>query len=417
MMELMGQRQSGRPEDRGALPWPPPVGPPRSAPSLRRWWPLLVIGLIAVVVVGVLAHPSRPLATPTPSPTPAPTTSTQATATRSTSTQAKTTAPQTPALLTSPAPSRPTTTAAGHPLLGVTAGWQLFGWGSGNLVRIRPASGQVIRTAVPALDSSGPVTLLVGPDRALIRPGDRVTGYGVRDGEPATILAGTLSNGGSIVPGPDPDHLWANTGSNGGPDVMTLVDWSGHATTTAFPVPTGWYGSYASSDGAGGLLFGTEDGKIAHLTQGRAGTLADQPLLAVGPTGYLFQSCDTPTTCVITEQDRTTGRRHPVGRPAPARGHIATGLIAADGRTATWTETKDNNPQVRMYLLDLATGVQRTLRINSAGRDGSFVYSPDSRWLFATADTGRLIAIEVSTGTPHDLGVALPALTLLAVRS
>src|ERR1022692_5095392 len=67
-----------------------------------------------------------------------------------------------------------TVTSVGHPLLGVRAGWELFGWGSGEVVRIQLAAGRITRTTVPPLQSTGPVTFLTGPHQVIIRPLDFV---------------------------------------------------------------------------------------------------------------------------------------------------------------------------------------------------------------------------------------------------
>ena len=75
------------------------------------------------------------------------------------------------------------------------------GRGAGFLVRIQPAAGQLTRTTVPDLLSGGPVYLLAGSDRVVIRPLDNVAGYLVVDGKPARQLS-PLLNQGPILAGP-----------------------------------------------------------------------------------------------------------------------------------------------------------------------------------------------------------------------
>ncbi len=145
-----------------AQSWPPPARAGNSAGRTLRWWPLLLIGLIAVVVVAVVLHPRAPLATPTP--VPPPTASTRSVVSRTTPTTPSP-RPSMPPLLTDPAPVSPRTTDLGRPVLGITAGWELFGRGPDSMVRIELAKGRLTRTAVPGLGSSGPVSFLVGPDR------------------------------------------------------------------------------------------------------------------------------------------------------------------------------------------------------------------------------------------------------------
>ena len=51
----------------------------------------------------------------------------------------------------------------GHRLLGVTAGWQVFGYGPNQVIRIQLARGRITRTTVPPLQSNGPVFFLACP--------------------------------------------------------------------------------------------------------------------------------------------------------------------------------------------------------------------------------------------------------------
>jgi hypothetical protein len=155
------------------------VSPPPGGLRWRRWYPLLLVGLIvAVVAVSLLAggHSS-----PTGS------TGTVPAATIPVPTHGATVAA--PSLL-------PVETIdIGRSLLAVPTGWELFGRG-GDVVRIQLRAGRITRTAIPALQSTGPIYLVVGPDRAVIRPLDFVTGYVVPDGQPARPLSGALGNGG-----------------------------------------------------------------------------------------------------------------------------------------------------------------------------------------------------------------------------
>ncbi len=86
---------------------------------------------------------------------------------------------------------------AGDPLLGVTAGWDLFARSGSELIRIQLALGRFIQTFVPTLASGNPdVSFLVGAHEAVIRPFDEVPGYVVPDHEEARLLTGPLSGGG-----------------------------------------------------------------------------------------------------------------------------------------------------------------------------------------------------------------------------
>ena len=54
--------------------------------------------------------------------------------------------------------------------------------GPDGVVRIELARGRITRTAVPPVDSSGPISFLAGPGSAIVRPLDAVAGYAVPDG-------------------------------------------------------------------------------------------------------------------------------------------------------------------------------------------------------------------------------------------
>ncbi len=114
-----------------------------------------------------------------------------------------------------PAPSPPPpvkVTDVGHPLLGVTADWQLFGLSADSVVAIRLNAGQITRTFLPQQEGSGPVSFIVGPRQAIVRPLDNVPGYLVPDGRPARQLTGMLASGSLLLPGPDPAQEWVVSG-------------------------------------------------------------------------------------------------------------------------------------------------------------------------------------------------------------
>lgn len=180
--------------------WPAEGNTGYSAVRSTRWWPLLLVGLVAVVVVAVVLHPRTPLAAPKPTPVPLPTASTALTTART----APSHRPAPLALLTDPPPTTPGTVDLGHPILGVTAGWDLFGRGMDSVVRIELAKGRLTRTAVPSLRSSGSVSFLAGPDRAIIRPLDFVPGFAVRDGHNAATSPERWTTAARCFPDPTP---------------------------------------------------------------------------------------------------------------------------------------------------------------------------------------------------------------------
>lgn len=383
-----------------------------------RWWPLLLIGLVAVVVVAVVLHPRAPLATPTPVPPPPTPVPTQSVVSRTAATT-QTPRPSTLPLLTDPAPVSPRTTDLNGPVLGITAGWELFGLGPDSMVRIELAKGRLTRTAVPGLRSGGSVDFLVGPDRAVIRPLDFVPGFAIEDGRNATDLAGALDHGGPLIPGPDAGHVWADTAAQGSQDVMTLVDWQGRLTPTHFVVPTGWPSVVgATSDGAGNVLLTAPDGATYQARPDGRRLVTAGTVLASGPTGYLVSECGAARKCQTLVLDRRTGTRK-VLKFAIIPHLGGTGLISPDGKTAAVVDVPHvGSSAVRLSLVDMTSGAVHPLGagIGTPIRDASMIWAPDSRRLFVATDTGRVAVVDRTTRTVGDLGLRLPAIEQLAIR-
>ncbi len=130
-----------------------------------------------------------------------------------------------------------TVTEAGHRLLGVTAGWDLFGFSPGRVVRVQLALGRVTRTTVPPVQSTGPVSLIVGPGQVIILPLDNVPGYFVPDGQSARPLVAALSHGGIAIPGPSPGLVWFQAGYQ--VRTLTLDRLNGTAQGPSIPLPAG----------------------------------------------------------------------------------------------------------------------------------------------------------------------------------
>jgi hypothetical protein len=365
----------------------------RPGPRWPRW---LLAGLAAVVVVFLVvqnAYRTTPSAAPSPTPT--------------------LVEPSRTSVPASPSPTGPVTTEAGHPLLGVTAGWELYALSSSGLVRVQPARGRVTVTPLPPLRSTGPVMLTVGRDWAIVRPLDVVPGYLVPDGQPARALTGALDKSPYAFPGPDPDHVWAPPPMDGPPPVMTLVDVNGRPSGPSISIPNGMDGpvfpdgtGYLLLTGPGGVYQARPDG-IRRVTSGG--------LLAAGPTRWLTLECDERFRCDTVVIDRSTGTRRilPIDGAAPTSGP---GFISPDGRVAAMVES--DRAGVSVHLLDLAAGTDRRLDVpvNVGYADAGVVWSPDSRWLFMIGGTGTVLPVDGATGQVYDLGVPLPPVTQLAVR-
>jgi hypothetical protein len=306
------------------------------------------------------------------------------------------------------------TTTLGRPVLRVPAGWELFARGPGVMVRVQLATGKITRTVVPQLDSSGPVSFVVGPDRAIIRPLDFVPGYEVRDGKPTHELSGAFGSGGVALPGPDRGHVWVQAGA-GRSASMTLVGFDGRRTHTSIPIPRG--GTFASADGTGYLLFELTGGVYRATPAGLRRVTAGQ-VLAVGPTRWLTLECDSRHNCTPTVIDRVTGHRRTL--PASlARYFAGGGLISPDGRTAALFRAEFTG-YLALHLIDLATGADRATGVTLAPPSdlpGPFVWSPDSRWLFAADSHEQLTVVDNRTGRVHFLGVGVTGVRQVGFRT
>ena len=374
----------------------------RGAQPRQRWLWLL---LAAVLAAGLIVQANRDTSSPAAAPSP-----------RSPASPAA--SPRITQVSQLPSMAPVTVTRLGGTLLGETGGWTLFGRGEGTVVRIELARGEITRTAVPLLQSSGPVSFVPAAGEVIIRPLDFVPGYAVPDGQPAQRLSSAFGPGGPAFPGPDPGHVWAVTGEEPSPTVgLTSLD--GHPTGTVIRLPPGSSSLEAVGDGAGYLLVMTPDG-LYRAQPGRVQRISSGSLLAVGPTGWLVAECDRLRRCQRILIDRATNRRHTLG-PETANGgsRAPWGAISPDGRTAAVFDVGSDGFNT-LQLLDLHTGALHASGIDLAEpvNDGTIRWSPDSRWLFAVKPLGGLAVLEPATGRVDSTLVSqLPPLTQLAVRA
>ena len=351
-------------------------GSPR--PPGRHWprWPLILAGAAVLAVAAVLIagrHRVKPAAAPPPV----------------------------------------TVTEAGHPLLGVRAGWELLGYGPGRAVRVQLARGRVTQTLVPALDSSGPFSFVTGPTQMVIRPLDFVPGYLVPDGKPSRPLRGRLSHGGSVIPGPRPGEVWLDNS----PQSLTLVRLGGSTTGVSIHLPPGgWW--LASPNGRGYVLL-SGVGEIYDVWPGGSRRIGGM-LAAVGPTRWLTVNCYRPHRCADVITNTATGAQRQLGGPpVTSVSAAAPGIIAPDGATAAIFRVTPGG-QVTLHLLSLVTGTDRQIAVRlsqSSVGPGTLAWSPDSRWLFAVTADGRLAVVNAGTLQVGGLGVRLPWLSQITTRT
>lgn len=382
--------------DVGPEPRPSGVGRPTKG-HLRRWLAPLSVLVVAVGLIGVLVHDGRrPPAVPA-APHPAPAT--------------------VPSSGTSSATSEPpvTVTRISHPLLGVLAGWEIFGRGDRAVIRVQLAAGRITRTTVPALQSTGPVSFVIGASQALIRPIDFVPGYVVPDGRPAVRPPPGLAVG-PAFPGPDPGHVWVPSTTTPGTR-MILVAFDGSASGQSIPIPAGGNALSATPDGGGYLLFpGT--GGIYDSRPGALRRVTTGALLAAGPSGWLVTECDDADRCTAVVVDRRTGTRRTIG-PAPAN-TAWPGVISPDGTTAAFSTVDTASGQLTSDLLSIPSGTRHAIdpvvdHIDQS--TGTAVWSPDSRWLLTLGQDGTLDAVDAQTGRARLLDASLPNLDQLGVRA
>jgi hypothetical protein len=373
--------------------------PPGDRPR-RRWagrFPLLIALVLVAAFVAYQVHRSNLVAAPAPS-TPATTSA----------------PPSTPAAAPASASTVPAPVASdvGHALLGATSGWELIGLGAEGVVRIQPAAGRITRTPLPPLNTTGPVSLVAGPNWTMVRPLDSVVGYLVPDGQPARELTGELSHGGPVAPGPDDSSVWIIKVTSSGP-VMTLIDTQGQPAgpTLAFPRDGG---GQLTPDGTGYLIFEGIGGAYDVRPDGLR-RITTGAVVAVGPTRWLALECDDAYRCTTVAIDRRTGARRTLS--APSQAYRPFGVISADGARAAFFTTDPAGLTVT-HLVDIASGEDRVLPLPSQvnGDSSTLAWSPDGRWLFVASPTGTLYTVEAATGQVRDLGVHLPPVSQIVVR-
>jgi hypothetical protein len=316
-----------------------------------------------------------------------------------------------------PAPSGPdsvTVIELGRRLLDVPANWELFGQGRGVVVRIELRHGRITRTAVPEVGSSSPIFFVVGRDRAIVHPMDSVAGYVVQDREPATGLPPGLDQATSVLPGPDPGHVWAET-ETGTASALSLLTLDGRPAGIQIPIPRD--ATVQASDRAGNVLMygvgGMYDARPDGMHRITSGTL-----LAVGPTRWLTLECDERYHCAGVVIDRATGDRHALRTPLDAYEQNS-GAVSPDGRTVALLQPNGIGTST-VHLVELDTGADRLTGVTTSsdqtmgGR--TFVWSPDSRWLFVTTGNGRLLALD-HTGHPVVLKVPVGPIDQIALRA
>lgn len=297
-------------------------------------------------------------------------------------------------------------------ILGVSAGWELFVRGGNDLVRIELAEGRVTRTALPTLTSGGPVSLVVGPERAMIRPFDHGDGYVVADGEPARTLPSALNRGGPVFRGPRPGTVW--TMPNPSKAVLRRMD-NGAAAGRSVSLPASSHP--LGPDRRGNLVVSSTGG--AYLTRPDGlDRITTGEVLAVGSTHFLVRECDERARCADVLVNRADGSRRVLIENAGNR-YQPQGLIAPDGSVAALPQRRVAGED-GIRLVELASGATTTIDVSGSSGPRAYrhkmTWSPDGTWLFVNAGAGRVVAINANTHEVRTLGVELASVSQLAVR-
>lgn len=316
-----------------------------------------------------------------------------------------------------PPPPPVAVTNVGHRILGVRAGWALFGLDSSGVVAVQFSRGQITRTALP-LESGSPVSLIVNSDKVIVRPLDNVPGYVVPDGQPAQLLTGVLSHGALLLPGPVADEEWDIRGQQS----ISLVGARGQVLRTGLAGLPGRFTLLASTaDGSGNVLLSGNNGQQYDMGSGvlrPVGAL----LVAVGPRDWLGLSCDQQRNCQKVVITAATGARRLL--PGPAFSATTNwpwlspaGVTAPDGSTAALLVSSTFGATA-LDLVNLTSGAVTAVQASVVPHAGSqtLAWSPDSRWLFVITATGQLAAVNPRTGHVQDLGLGLSGLRKIAIR-
>lgn len=386
----------------GEIEWldgSPPDQPDGGRPGASwRWYAVGFVALVVVVlVIAVQRSPSHKAA-------------------HSTSSAPGTTAPRTPpstqsaSAQTLPNAASITVTNLGRPLLDVPRGWDLFARDSDAVLRIQLATGRVVRTPMPPLLGDGPMSLLAGPDRVIVKSWQS-GGVVIRDDQPARSLTGALAGYGPVLPGPEPGQLWIQPHGNADdPQHMTLVGFDGRqgddisVEVAGMPSPDG--AGYLLSYLTGGI-YDARPGSLRRITTGA--------LLAIGPTRWLTEECDAQHRCTTDVINRSTGAHHVLGPGSDS--DAPTGVISPDGRTAAVLHSEQ---PLTLSMLDLTTGVDHQTRVEidrDAAFDGtSMVWTPDGRWLIVADMTGHLVVVD-DAGHSRVLTNQITRVSQLALRA
>lgn len=398
----------------------------------HRLWLLVAVGVVVAGVIAVFVirrgtePPAQPAAvdatTTPPSPSAASRTTASATASatprptsHSTATSTGSSFVRTWRLPKTTPPHRVSVSHLNTAWLDASSDWQVFLRTTKDLLRIDVADGTVVRTAVPTLQSGGPVSFVVRRGAVLIHPNDNVPAYVVPDGQPPHRAPHSVGEGGWVYAGPKPNQVWVQGAE--GYDTWQLKRLDGRPVGPTVTIPR-QFEAFARPDGAGHLLVAGPGGVYVATRQGFHRVTTGE-VIASGPATLLTLECDAQAHCGLVVVDRRSGDRHPVPGPwPPAR--VRSGVTSPDGSTAALGVYPGGDVAPTLRLLDLATGQSTDVAVHlsqfGSAADRSMAWSPDSEWLFVVAAGGNLKAVNAATGQVRAVPVAHLHVEAVAVR-
>jgi hypothetical protein len=268
------------------------------------------------------------------------------------------------------------------------------------VVRIEVDQGRVVTTPVGPVTSTAPAFLAVGPSVAVVRPYDHVAGYVVADTGAVTPPSGLLDEGTFMTCSDGRrDRVWLAR------ETLQQVDFTGLlraqiSSREQRPMALG-------CDGAGEMLY--RSGTATLVTgDGPPSLVTSNTVVAAGPRTFVLHDCGAAALCALTVVDRPTGERRsltvgfevatPRSQPVQPDGRI--GSISPDGHTAVLF-----NAEREAIFVDLASGTGQGIS-SIAGDFQSFVWSPDSRYLFWITGNNKLFAFDRDTRDFLPLGIS-----------
>jgi hypothetical protein len=187
------------------------------------------------------------------------------------------------------------------------------------------------------------------------------------------------------------------------------------------PIPSG---HTVVADSAGYPLVAGTDGTYEARPDGLQ-RITTGAVVAFGPTRWLTLGCESPERCKNVVIDRATRKRHLLSQPIHDLRPFA-GVISPDGSTAAVLE-RHVKGRASLHLVALTASTDQQLAVpidqfafpweQQGVGSQTLVWSPDSRWLFVVARTGRVLAVDRQAQSVHSLGFVLPPIDQIAVRS